>query len=113
MPLVTSGTAMIERRFCMITDCWPLKRSSRLASVDTTASPVRTTLSMTVLEPRNWRAFSSSASPEDIWTDIALVVGSTSTTNPRAAFMSVMTRSMTLRSTTSSSSEELRSRASS
>ncbi len=81
--------------------------------MDTTASPLRTTRSMTVFEPRNWRAFSSSASPADICTDIVLVSGSTRTMKPRAAFMSVITRSMTLRSTTSRSSDELRSRASS
>src|SRR5919108_467663 len=63
LPLVTRGTAMIERRFCMITDCCPLKRSSMLASVVTTARPVRTTCSITVREPRNWRAFSVATSP--------------------------------------------------
>src|SRR5690348_1995554 len=112
-PLVTRGTAMIDRRFCMITDCWPLKRSSRLASVVTTASPILTTCSMTVREPRNCRAFSGSASPRAICTDMLPSIGSTRTMNPRAAFIRVMTRSMTFARTTSRSSEELRSRASS
>src|SRR3989449_7024125 len=104
---------MIERRFCMITDCCPLNLSSRLASVETTAWPDVTTCSITVRDPRNWRVFSGSASPLDSWTDMLPSFGSTKTTNPREAFIKVMTRSITLRRTTFSSSEELRSRASS
>jgi len=96
-----------------MTDCLPLKRSSTVASVVTTAWPLVTTCSITVLEPRNRRAPSGSACPPDMGTDIAPVTGSTSTMKPRAAFISVIMRSITLLSTTSSSRDELRSRASS
>src|SRR5260370_6823277 len=104
---------MMERRFCRMTDCWPLKRSSRVASVATTACPVFTTCSMTVREPRKRLVFSGSDSPRDISTDMLPVIGSTSTIKPRDARMRVITRSMTLRRTSSSSRDELRSRASS
>ena len=103
---------MIERRFWRMTDCWPLNLSSVEASVETTALPVLTTCSMTVREPRNSLDFSGSASPPDIWTDM-MPVASTRTMKPREAFIREITRSMTLSSTTSTSREELRSRASS